>query len=286
MSQSLALTFNGVTLSPISHKNQTWLSTKELSAALGYARADSINKIFERNKDEFTGSMSVILPATYLRQTDVTTDSSGVQTEQRLFSLRGCHLIAMFAKTVIAKQFRVWVLDVLDKEVGEPKRNGLIELESVNKTQWGILSSMVANIAISSGKEGTTKSGLWSRFNTHFKIGGYKELPAIKFDDAVTYLDAKRDDYDKGFTLAVVKKDDLMALGYDVATKMFAVQALESPKNTLPDNFVMISEARFFELKNRDYKLDFDDFKAIVEKNGGMVLVKSQVERVKDVFKA
>ena len=35
----------------------------------------------------------------------------------RVFSLRGCHLIAMFATTKVAKDFRRWVLDILDREV-------------------------------------------------------------------------------------------------------------------------------------------------------------------------
>lgn len=35
----------------------------------------------------------------------------------RVFSLRGCHLIAMFATTDKAKEFRRWVLDILDREV-------------------------------------------------------------------------------------------------------------------------------------------------------------------------
>lgn len=32
----------------------------------------------------------------------------------RIFSLRGAHLVAMFARTPKAKAFRRWVLDVLD----------------------------------------------------------------------------------------------------------------------------------------------------------------------------
>lgn len=35
----------------------------------------------------------------------------------RVFSLRGAHLIGMFARTPKAKEFRRWVLDVLDREV-------------------------------------------------------------------------------------------------------------------------------------------------------------------------
>ncbi len=38
--------------------------------------------------------------------------------EHPIFSLRGAHLIAMFSRTAVAIEFRRWVLDVLDKEVG------------------------------------------------------------------------------------------------------------------------------------------------------------------------
>ena len=114
---SLALTFNGVTLSPISHKNQTWLSASELAKALGYSRSDEVSRIYRRNSDEFNDSMTCI---TLERQNGVTGELPSIQREIRIFSLRGCHLIAMFAKTEIAKQFRVWVLDILDKEVGQP----------------------------------------------------------------------------------------------------------------------------------------------------------------------
>jgi prophage antirepressor-like protein len=38
----------------------------------------------------------------------------------RVFSLRGAHLIAMLARTPVAKAFRRWVLDVLEKETQAP----------------------------------------------------------------------------------------------------------------------------------------------------------------------
>ncbi len=44
------------------------------------------------------------------------TTPSGKQ-DSRVFSLRGAHLIAMFARTPKAKEFRRWVLDILDREV-------------------------------------------------------------------------------------------------------------------------------------------------------------------------
>ncbi|MGC6299300.1 hypothetical protein ACMXZB_12455, partial [Pasteurella multocida] len=44
-----------------------------------------------------------------------------------IFSLRGCHLIAMFARTPIAKEFRKWVLDILDRETNQPQQLTLPE---------------------------------------------------------------------------------------------------------------------------------------------------------------
>lgn len=43
--------------------------------------------------------------------------SGNYRKKVRVFSLRGAHLIAMFARTPVAKEFRRWVLDILDREV-------------------------------------------------------------------------------------------------------------------------------------------------------------------------
>lgn len=44
-------------------------------------------------------------------------------------------------------------------------------------------------VARKSGQNGATRAMLWSRFNNHFKLGSYKQLPAGKFSEAVTYLE-------------------------------------------------------------------------------------------------
>jgi hypothetical protein len=181
--------------------------------------------------------------------------------------------------TWISAKFFLTVIRAYDSLVS-PKRNGLVELESVNKTQWGILSAMVADISIASGKEGATKTALWSRFSNHFKIGGYKELPAIKFDDAVAYLDEKRAEYDKGFTLAVVKKDDLLALGYDTDTKMFAVKALPAPSGftpkAAPPNYLTAMTIR----------IPIQSIESVINELGGMILFKEELDKIKGVLKA
>ena len=188
-----ALTFNGVTLSPISHNNQTWLTSSELANALGYSRSDSVSRIFDRNKDEFTDKMSLLVD----RQFDGLGESSRFQAATRLFSLRGCHLIAMFAKTVIAKQFRVWVLDILDKEVN-PKPYALRDqftcpfanqtksiapsIEYITPQQKLKLDDMVSRIKICVHFDRSASWNLYEGVRTMYKIESIDKLPAQHFD--------------------------------------------------------------------------------------------------------
>lgn len=109
--QSNALTFQQTAFHPVSHAGETWLTSSELAAALGYKKSDAVTQIFSRYQDEFTEKMSTTLKMSVVRKTGV------VDIPVRVFSLRGAHLVAMFASTPTAKEFRRWVLDLLDCEV-------------------------------------------------------------------------------------------------------------------------------------------------------------------------
>ncbi|THA09460.1 P22AR C-terminal domain-containing protein [Rodentibacter pneumotropicus] len=111
------LTFQNTTLSVIKQQNQIWLSTAEISKALGYNRSDNVLKLYNAHQDEFTPNMTALI--------DMRTNG-GIQ-KVRIFSLRGCHLIGMLSHTKVAKDFRKWVLDILDKETAEPKQLALPE---------------------------------------------------------------------------------------------------------------------------------------------------------------
>lgn len=102
------LVFNNTPLSIINLNNQIWLSSSELAKILNYSDSSAITKIYSRNSNEFTNKMTETLKMRV---------SGNYQKTVRIFSLRGAHLIAMFANTEIARDFRKWVLDILDKEV-------------------------------------------------------------------------------------------------------------------------------------------------------------------------
>ena len=97
----------------IDHNGQKWLTAPDISRALGYDREQAATQIFHRHKDEFNGDLSMTLNLRFM-------DSKRAYPT-RIFNRRGAHLIAMLAKTPRAKDFRKWVLDVLDGHVSPPK---------------------------------------------------------------------------------------------------------------------------------------------------------------------
>ena len=105
-----ALTFQDTTFNPVCRQKQVWLRDFQIGSALGYAQpAAFISRIYNKHADEFAPSMTRL----------VRVKTNGGYQNVRVFSLRGAHLLAMFARTPVAKEFRRWVLDVLDKEVSQ-----------------------------------------------------------------------------------------------------------------------------------------------------------------------
>lgn len=111
---SVALSFNNVDLTPIDNGDgQIWFASSDLARALGYSRSDKVSRIYNRRKDEFTDTVSKVGVKGF--------GSGESEKDIRLFSLRGCHLIAMFARTEIAAKFRVWVLSLIDDHMQKTK---------------------------------------------------------------------------------------------------------------------------------------------------------------------
>lgn len=101
------LQFHNTNFNYMEMSGQIWLTASEIGQALKYSDDKAVQRIYSRHSDEFTENMSGVVKMT---------TPKGMQ-ESRVFSLRGAHLIAMFARTPKAKEFRRWVLDILDREV-------------------------------------------------------------------------------------------------------------------------------------------------------------------------
>ncbi len=171
---SLALSFNDVNFSPVQHNNQIWLTASELAKALGYAKSDAVTQIYERNKDEFNSEMTLTL------KLSVKGFGNGNSLkETRIFNPRGCHLITFFARTSVAKQFRKWVLDVLDKEIGAP-------VAKTHKSEREPLTNAV-NLLVAKTKH-LNYSDAYKLVHQRFNVQHIDEIPYDVIPVAVEYV--------------------------------------------------------------------------------------------------
>lgn len=124
--------FHGVTLKPVEREGDLWFSSADLAKALGYKKTDAVTQIYSRYSDEFGANMSTTLRERVVRKT------GSVEMLVRFFSLRGAHLVAMFATTTKAKEFRRWVLDILDREVAQGNVNPIFNygMDFFDKYRW------------------------------------------------------------------------------------------------------------------------------------------------------
>ena len=127
---ALALSFREIQFDVVDHAGQPWLRGYQIGTALGYNDESSISRIYARHADEFTDRMTCSVKLT---------DQTGQTREVRIFSLRGCHLLAMFARTPVAAEFRRWVLDVLDREVeARPVALSIGLQRRINQRAWAL----------------------------------------------------------------------------------------------------------------------------------------------------
>ena len=110
------LTFATLTIQTIDRDGERWLTISDIAAALypyenkGGSQSEApfekrVRNLYARHAEEFSDSMTALI--------EVQT-AGGVQ-KIRVFSLRGAHLLGMLARTKKAKEFRRWVLDIIEQ---------------------------------------------------------------------------------------------------------------------------------------------------------------------------
>lgn len=168
-----SLSFNAIQFHPIQQNDdQIWITSSELAQALGYSRSDKITQIYNRNTDEFTQGMTLTLN---LRVKGF--GNGNTEKETRIFSLRGAHLIAMFARTPVAKEFRKWVLDILEKE-SKPK-----PLTDIRDR-----IPLAEAVAVLVSKSNFNTVEVYKMINQRFDVNKVDEIPQDVLPFAVEYV--------------------------------------------------------------------------------------------------
>lgn len=182
MSQSLC--FQSVEFDVIPQNSQPWVRGYQIGTALGYGEnADvSIRKLYTRHAEEFTPAMTAV----------VTLPTEGGPQETRIFSLRGCHLLAMFARTPVAKAFRRWVLDVIEQygdrvPVAHPVTLNEAPISPEQRAELKLIVDSKAGMVPKAVQRRAYKE-IWTRFNRHFHIAEYKQIPCSRMDEARDFL--------------------------------------------------------------------------------------------------
>ncbi|WP_207458147.1 hypothetical protein [Azospirillum sp. SYSU D00513] len=116
-----------------------------------------MRRVYDKNRDEFTDAMTTIL----------TMETACGPQQVRIFSARGCYLMAMLAKTERAKKFRQWALDVLDGTAPAvntltlaERRVRVMELNAANRTMDHIVKTGGRRAAMENLKAVYAKAGL------------------------------------------------------------------------------------------------------------------------------
>lgn len=187
MPQSLC--FNDFTFSPVTRDNQPWFKSSELARALGYKREDILGKLYRKNADEFTSDMTQVV-----ENLDNTESVFPVKT--RIFSLRGCHLLAMFARTPVAKAFRRWVLDVIERygdkvPVAEPVTlNDTSRPSRRTDPERKALTSIINTWV---GMAPVHYASARAQVNAHFGVASVDALTVAQVKEAIQWVQAKID---------------------------------------------------------------------------------------------
>lgn len=193
-----ALTFNDVSLFPIIYHGTPWIRAVELARALGLSREDKVAQIYQRHADEFTSDMTQLIENVAEPQNEVFPNLSAGRC--RIFSLRGCHLVAMFARTPVAKAFRRWVLDVLDKLDAEqraaspsPTPDGFTGPLSITPSTTEDRKPLRALVGSWAKLSNAPFDACWNQLKAAFNLANIKELPQEWIPDALAWVQAKID---------------------------------------------------------------------------------------------
>lgn len=171
----LSLSFKDTNFQITDINGQPWLRGYQIGNALEYSDgAVAIAKLYDRNADEFTDSMTQVIEL----------PTAGGKQQVRVFSLRGCHLLGMLARTKVAKEFRRWVLDVLEDEVSGSLQPKPAQTTVADRTP---LRQAVSALV---GKCNIDYSSAYNMVHQRFGVDGIEEIAADKLPDAIAYIHA------------------------------------------------------------------------------------------------
>lgn len=112
---------------------------------------------------------------------DIRSENCVVQKRDvNIINESGLYTLILRSRKPEAKRFRKWVTSEVLPAI---RKTGAYSL-TITKAQQGELSALITE-RFPSGKD---RPYAWSRFNNHFRLASYKDLPANRFEEACEYI--------------------------------------------------------------------------------------------------
>ena len=150
----------------IAENGEIWFVAKDISKALDYSQSSTAAVIFQSVPDEWKGIKPI--------------DTLGGRQKLLMISEQGLYFFLGRSDKPKALPFQKWLAGEVLPSI---RKTGSYSV-SISKAQQGELATLIAE-RFPSGKD---RPYAWSRFNNHFRLASYKDLPANRFGEACEYI--------------------------------------------------------------------------------------------------
>lgn len=172
-----SFSFDNFSVRAINKDSEIWFVAADVGSVLGLGNVRSSLALLDDDESA-------------VHSMDIRSENGIVQKrEVNIINESGLYALILRSRKPEAKRFRKWVTSEVLPSI---RKTGSYSV-SINKAQQGELTTLIRE-RFPSGKD---RPYAWSRFNNHFRLSSYKNLPANRFDEACEYIKTMQDDRKK-----------------------------------------------------------------------------------------
>lgn len=149
----------------IAENGEIWFVAKDVAQSLEYS-STNMTTIFSTVPEEWKGSKPIA--------------TLGGNQKLLMISEQGLYFFLGRSDKPKALPFQKWLAGEVLPSI---RKTGAYSM-TITKAQQGELATLIAE-RFPSGKD---RPYAWSRFNNHFRLASYKDLPSSRFDEACEYI--------------------------------------------------------------------------------------------------
>lgn len=220
-------TFKDIEVRTVEKGGLVWFVASDIAKALNYRNADDMTRVLD---DDEADTHIVRIPSK--NQYGAIGD---IEKEVIIINESGMYHALLKSRKPEAKPFRKWVTSEVLPSIRKTGSYTAPQPAShtINPAQQNALQQLVAQ---KSGESGGIRAYIWSRFNNHFQLGSYKQLPAERFAESVGYL----------ANMEVKETLPLLPKRYDYPRKLLEQPYFKTDKTPASLSIMMLSDTTQF----------------------------------------